>query len=55
LGASLLIVPVFLHSTALQAALLIASRVAASLAEIWFLMIANVGYYRSHVPTPSGS
>jgi len=51
-GASLLIVPVLLHSTAPQAALLIASRVAASLAGIWFLMIANVGYYRSYVPTP---
>ncbi|MDT7896010.1 MAG: TRAP transporter large permease subunit [Desulfurococcales archaeon] len=51
-GASLLIIPVLLHSPPIQAALLTISRVAASIAGIWFLTLANVGFYRSPIPLP---
>ena len=53
-GASLLIIPVLLHSPPIQAALLTISRVAASIAGIWFLTLANVGFYRSPIPLPLG-
>gem|GEM_PF-2317324 len=51
-GASLLMIPILLHSPPIQAALLIVSRVAASIAGIWFLTLANVGFYRTHIPLP---
>lgn len=51
-GASILILPVLLHSPPQEAAILTITRVAAILAGIWFLTLANVGYHRGEIVKP---
>ena len=51
-GASILIMPVLLHTPLQEAAILIISRVLAIFVGTWFLTLANVGYYKGEIIMP---